>query len=286
MKKLILLFTAILLCCCTTIFAQSPYFAPGATWKYLDDGSDQGTAWQALAFDDSGWLEGPAQLGFNEGDEATLLTSGYITYYFRKKVTVDDPNSLSNIVFSIVHDDGMLLHINEVEAARSSLVPAGPVDYLTGMTTFIPNDEENNFFDYNVPNTMFVAGENIIAIEVHQQKVSSSDVSFDCSFNGDYTPTGVLDEAGIPSEFQLSQNYPNPFNPSTTIEFDIAKAGHVTLSVFNTLGQQVATLVDQEMEIGHHTAQWNTDATVTTGIYFYKMNTNGNVQIKKMMYLK
>ena len=84
----------------------------------------------------------------------------------------------------------------------------------------------------------------------------------------------------------MGQNYPNPFNPSTTIAFDIAAAGHLTLSVFNIMGQQVATLVDQNMGTGHYTAQWNTDETVTGGIYFYKISTNDNVQIRKMTLIK
>ncbi len=90
----------------------------------------------------------------------------------------------------------------------------------------------------------------------------------------------------IPTNFQLHQNYPNPFNPTTTIGFDIVEAGHVTLTVYNMIGQEMTTLVDEELGTGHHEAKWNTDETVTTGVYFYKINTNGNVQIKKMMLLK
>lgn|GEM_PF-4960336 len=98
--------------------------------------------------------------------------------------------------------------------------------------------------------------------------------------------TGIDDRERGPKTFALGQNYPNPFNPSTTIGFDIAEAGHVTLSVFNIMGQQVATLVDRDMGTGHYTAQWNTDEAMTGGIYFYKISTNDNVQIRKMTLLK
>lgn len=57
--------------------------ARGADWHYLDDGSNQGTAWRETDFDDSGWDSGPAQLGFGDGDEDTVIASGHITYYFR-----------------------------------------------------------------------------------------------------------------------------------------------------------------------------------------------------------
>ena len=63
--------------------------ALGAEWRYLDDGSDQGTAWRGLNFDDSGWQSGAAELGFGEGDEATVLARGAITYYFRHGFTAD-----------------------------------------------------------------------------------------------------------------------------------------------------------------------------------------------------
>ncbi|NIQ29000.1 MAG: metallophosphoesterase, partial [Acidobacteria bacterium] len=58
--------------------------AEGSVWKYLDDGSDQGTAWKEPGFDDTSWQAGPAELGFGDGDEATVLQGGFITYYFRQ----------------------------------------------------------------------------------------------------------------------------------------------------------------------------------------------------------
>ena len=61
--------------------------ALGAVWRYLDDGSDQGTAWREPSFDDSGWKSGPAQFGFGDGDEATVIARGAITYYFRHSFT-------------------------------------------------------------------------------------------------------------------------------------------------------------------------------------------------------
>jgi len=176
----------------------------------------------------------------------------------------------------------MLLYINQVEAARSELIPPGPVNYLTGTTTYIPNDVENNFFNYSVPNTMFVAGENIIAIEVHQQIVSSSDVSFDCSFNGDYT-TGVFDEADMSFDFQLSQNYPNPFNPSTTIEFTVPKSGFYSLKVYNLAGQEIADLISNNLSVGSHSIVFESD-NLSSGIYIYKL-VGENVEISKRMVL-
>jgi hypothetical protein len=95
----------------------------------------------------------------------------------------------------------------------------------------------------------------------------------------------------LPTTFALSQNYPNPFNPTTTIEFSIAGGGeHVTLDVFNVLGQQVRNLVDQPLGEGHYTVEW--DATtdngrkVATGVYLYRLQVGPRAETKKMLLLK
>lgn len=158
----------------------SLFFEQGSTWKYLDDGSDQGTDWQQLNFDDSQWAVGEGHMGFGEGDETTLLTPGYITYYFRKIVNIPDTGLLEDVFFSIVHDDGAVAYVNGTEVLRSTLMPSGPINYLTGTTTFIPNDVENDFWSYQIDKSYFQNGDNVITIEVHNQQVSSSDISFDC----------------------------------------------------------------------------------------------------------
>ena len=159
---------------------DSLFFEKGSVWKYLDDGSNQGVAWQDLNFDDSDWKIGMGHMGFGEGDENTLLTPGFITYYFRKKVIIPDTTIIDSIYFNIVHDDGAVAYVNGREVLRSALMPSGTINYLTGTTTFIPNDVENDFWTYKVDKSFFNNGENIIAIEVHNQTVSSSDISFDC----------------------------------------------------------------------------------------------------------
>lgn len=160
--------------------SDSLFFGQGSAWKYLDDGSDQGTAWQELAFNDDAWEIGVGHMGYGEGDETTLLEPYHITYYFRKKVDIPDTSLLEDIYFSIVHDDGAVAYVNGTEVIRSALMPSGPINYLTGTTTYIPNDVENDFWTYQVDKSYFQNGENIIAIEVHNQNTSSSDISFDC----------------------------------------------------------------------------------------------------------
>jgi len=100
-----------------------------------------------------------------------------------------------------------------------------------------------------------------------------------------------LDNAGVlPSAYSLGEAYPNPFNPVTRIEFALPEAGLASLKVFNIMGQQVATLVNQQLSAGRHTVRW--DATneaglkVASGLYVYQLEVNGFTQSHKMLLLK
>lgn len=90
----------------------------------------------------------------------------------------------------------------------------------------------------------------------------------------------------LPVEFNLSQNYPNPFNPATVIKFSIPEKSSVKLNIFNALGQQVASLLNKEMEAGNHSVKFDA-SRLTSGVYFYRLETNtGNLAVKKMLLIK
>ncbi len=93
------------------------------------------------------------------------------------------------------------------------------------------------------------------------------------------TPTSV------PATYALSQNYPNPFNPSTEIRYAVPAEAHVTLKIYNLLGQEVASLVDEVKEAGHHTVSWNA-ADQASGVYFYSLQTDDFSATKKMVFMK
>lgn len=98
------------------------------------------------------------------------------------------------------------------------------------------------------------------------------------------------DGATVPSEFRLYQNYPNPFNPTTQIEFDLPEAVRVSLRVFNTLGQEVATVSDGKFNAGHYVMTWNgkssTGADVATGLYVYQIQAGSFADTKKMILMR
>jgi hypothetical protein len=93
-------------------------------------------------------------------------------------------------------------------------------------------------------------------------------------------------EISFPNEFELEQNYPNPFNPSTVIEFSLPEnVGNVQLSIYNTLGEKVAELVNTTLTAGHYQYQWNAQ-NAATGMYTYELRTDRFVTVKKMLLLK
>ena len=89
----------------------------------------------------------------------------------------------------------------------------------------------------------------------------------------------------VPTSISLDQNYPNPFNPNTTIGFAIPKAGFVTLTVYNTLGQEVATVVRGEMAAGRYNASFDA-SSLSSGMYMYRLNAGDYTSVRKMMLLK
>ncbi|MCS7052469.1 MAG: T9SS type A sorting domain-containing protein [Ignavibacterium sp.] len=97
-----------------------------------------------------------------------------------------------------------------------------------------------------------------------------------------------VDDESKPTNFILNQNYPNPFNPSTKISWQMPVSGHTTLRVFDVLGNEIATLVDEYREAGNHEVEFNVGQTISlsSGIYFYKIQAGEFVQTKKMTLIK
>jgi hypothetical protein len=97
---------------------------------------------------------------------------------------------------------------------------------------------------------------------------------------------GVQDQpAGVVEAYALSQNYPNPFNPTTNINYQIPRAGLVTMKMFDVLGREVMTVVSGMQEAGKHTVQINA-SRLSSGMYFYRLESGSFTNVKKMMLLK
>ena len=100
------------------------------------------------------------------------------------------------------------------------------------------------------------------------------------------SPNSVDDQtANIPQTENLVQNYPNPFNPATNIKFDLNKESHINLTIYNSLGQKIETLIDKTMSAGSFNVVWNANG-FASGIYFYVLKTDNNIYYKKMILMK
>lgn len=158
----------------------------GASWKYLDNGSNQGTAWRATSFADSTWASGPAELGYGDGDEATVVSYGpsssnkYITTYFRKSFTAAQSSSYTGLTLKLERDDGAVVYLNGTEIRRVNM-PTGTISHTTLASG---TASENVLETFSLPTTGLVEGTNVIAVEIHQASASSSDISFNLELIG------------------------------------------------------------------------------------------------------
>jgi len=166
--------------------SPAPIDLPGAVWKYLDDGSDQSTQWRTRTFDDSGWASGASQLGYGDGDERTLLSFGgntnnkYITTYLRHTFNVLDPTLFHNLSARMMADDGAVVYVNGVEVKRVR-IPAGNVNYTTKATGTLASGVYEIF---DIPVSLLIAGDNVMAVEIHLAQPYSANISFDFKLTG------------------------------------------------------------------------------------------------------
>ena len=183
----------LLLACTNVIHAQTQIFPFGSIWKYLDNGSNQGTAWRAPSFSDVSWKSGAGQLGYGDGDEATKVTYGgnssnkYITTYFRRAFTVTGKSNYSSFKLEYKRDDGIVIYVNGTEVKRD-ILPTGTISYTT-LATGAVSDDGATVQSATIATTSFVEGNNVIAVEIHQNSITSSDISFDLRLTGNTTVT-------------------------------------------------------------------------------------------------
>lgn len=150
----------------------------GSTWSYRDDGVAPSASWTDAGYDASSWRSGPAQLGFGDGDERTVLTRGHITYWARTTFDLTDPSGYRSATLRLLRDDGALVRVNGVEVARTNL-PAGAITASTLATATVDGSAESAWTEYAVPASALRAGTNVVSVEVHQVNASSSDISLD-----------------------------------------------------------------------------------------------------------
>ena len=146
----------------------------GDVWKYDDRNIDPGPAWTSASFDDTAWKSGPSQLGYGDGDEATVLVHmnpAQPSYYFRKKITL--AKALSAARVEAVHDDGIAVWVNGRQVFSKYVASTAHSAYATATSA------DNEVSSFTIDPGAFVAGENVVAVMIKQANATSSDISFD-----------------------------------------------------------------------------------------------------------
>ncbi|MGI9241708.1 MAG: CotH kinase family protein, partial [Verrucomicrobiales bacterium] len=169
------------------------FLSSGHEWDYLDDGSDQGTAWRGEGFDDSAWASGASPLGYGGDGEATTISYGpdpdnkFATTYYRTTVDIPDPSAFFNFLVRLRYDDAAAVYLNGVEIIRTSNLPAAAAfnEYASSTTP-----SESSWFDFTFPTDAFRPGMNTLAVEVHQGSGTSSDTRMDLVVRGEVSPGG------------------------------------------------------------------------------------------------
>ncbi len=164
-----------------------------SVWKYLDTGTNLGTAWRTIAFNDTAWASGPAQLGYGNGEVTTVSDGGnssarHITTYFRHHFSLSDPALFASLQFSVLRDDGVVVYLNGIEVLRD-VMPTNVFNYLTLASSNVGGADENTFFTKPpISTALLVPGDNIVAAEVHQRAANSGDLGFNLELKGFLTP--------------------------------------------------------------------------------------------------
>jgi hypothetical protein len=217
-------------------------------WRYLDDGTNQDTAWRMPSFNDSSWAFGPGKLGYSDNPATTLVygpnaSSKYITYYFRKPFTVANVAALTDSLdLNILRDDGAVVFINGVEVLRSNM-NTGAYNYLTFSSTIVDGVDESTYFHYSVPKSVLVNGLNTIAVEMHQRDGTSSDLGFDMELTEHVTP---------PSASLLRGPYLNAATPNSIVirwRTDAAASSRVR---FGTTSSNLSQVVQDAASVTDH----------------------------------
>lgn len=183
----------------------------GSQWRYQDNGEKAESNWTTLDFDDSKWRQGYGEFGFGD-DPATTIDGGspdarHVTAYFRQTFDVADPSFYQNLFVRLKSDDGAVVYLNGTEVRRVNM-PGGAPTYATLATKEVAGLQEEVFFPFSVDRRLLRQGQNVIAVEVHQNSPDSDDLSFDLELYANPVSQGYAPEAGfIPSiEGSLWQN--------------------------------------------------------------------------------
>jgi acid phosphatase type 7 len=213
-----------------------------AVWRFHDGNMDLGTTWRELDFDDSGWKEGPALLGYDTGGRQgqwpapglqTELAENLGAYYFRKEFTYTGSTDRMKLHLDAIIDDGAVYYLNGREIARTSNIPEGEVTFLTQATNYINPWEEQESFE--IGGEFLLQGRNVLAVMLMNNSPNSSDICLGARL--------VLREA-VEEPVALYLSWQN--DPTTTMTIQWHTEGEVPAPAveYGSLGEGALSRVD------------------------------------------
>lgn len=185
------------------------------------------------------------------------------------------------------YDDGELHHmVSTINATDITLYIDGELQATT------PLDSNNSIEGISTMYAYLAKGGyeadptwqgDILEFNIYDKALSADEILF--LFNRGASTTEIKDENKIPNGYSLLQNYPNPFNPSTNITFSIGVKSFVSLKIFDQIGNEVATIINNELPAGSHTRQWYPD-NIASGVYFYRIQAGEFTSTKKLVLIR
>ncbi|MFB0515811.1 MAG: T9SS type A sorting domain-containing protein, partial [Candidatus Neomarinimicrobiota bacterium] len=201
--------------------------------------------------------------------------------------TVTDASQYSFLAWDAWKDDGVVVYLNGTEVLRGNM-PTGTISYDSYAV-----GSEHSHVTLETDASLLVDGENVVAVSLHNKDSDvTGDRSLDLHLVGKRVVLSVDSDPGglTPQAYRLFQNYPNPFNPATTIRYSISRGGYVNLSLYDLTGRLVNTLVSEQRTPGEHAVRWNginaSGRAVSSGIYLYRLEVNGVVLTRRMVFIK
>lgn len=246
--------------------------------------------WQGQEFSaPRGWESDNQKLAYRPLEWDLLLVQRGIDHFNYYKTLVkqrlNNPALYQGQLKKLFRYDGAktLVYGFEDTTTNSKVMVVANLHPFNQTPTNVPWLGSGTWYDVFDQSQFVVSGSSVVAsfpINAFTAKVYSNKT------NAQLGITSVKQTDGnVPTQFLLSQNYPNPFNPSTTINYQIPNNGFVTLKVYDMLGREVATLVNEVQPAGSYTARFS-GANLSSGVYFYKLTAGNYIDVKRMLMLK
>lgn len=249
----------------------------GAVWKYYDAANQpsndgEGDSWKVLNFNDTTWASGQAELGYGD-TQVTLINSATEVGYFRRTINVPDHTIYNSLDMEALRDDGIIVYINGIEAWRDNM-PQGAVSY----STFAPSvaSDDGAVWQTKSVQNLLVTGNNIIAVEVHQESATSSDISFDFKLNG---------SAAIISPVTRGPYLQSGTSNSVIVKWRTSMATDTKVNYGIALGSLNSTVSDATMTTEH---EIEITGLAPNTVYYYELADTGGVYLPESseMYIK